>query len=236
MLCKECNKKSVCKHYDYLLKAIELDVNVNKCEHYSTNLSSYSELTEKIVGVNTELERAVIGKGRINMSDIVALGGGEIKPHPDSMIDPTKGDRGLLDGQNMARSIFRKDLKELSNELDPVNIDKPGDFKVTAIPTELAKCDNPACGAETYIEDKDKCSKCGKDVCPVCSIANMDKQMSISESSEDKTLNINTICEDCWKATLEGPKPKKKRGRPRKEAKSVAKPSKTSDNMFDIEI
>jgi hypothetical protein len=249
MLCKDCTRRIVCKHYDYLLKAIELEIEINKCEHYSPNLSSYSVIGESVTGVVSSKQGEIIGKGRINMSDItgiVKLGGGEIKSHPNSLIDPNKGMNGLLnvdstnsintssDGQNMARSLIKRDLKELSNELDPVNVDKPDDFKVTAMPTELAKCDNPECGADTYIEDKSKCTKCGKDVCPVCSVATMDKQMSVSDSGDDKSLVISTICEECWKATLNGPKPEKpkaKRGRPKK-----VKEEKTPDNIFGIEI
>ena len=214
MICSTCNKKNICKHYDYIINTTDVDITVNSCKYssvYSNGVTS--------IRTNHDYTKT-------------------IKPNPYVNTDPgftllNRSTSGEKPAQYQTNTIlktkdFSMDLRELSNKVNNDRVNES--FKVTSVPTELSKCDNPDCKADVYEEDKTTCSVCGKAVCPVCSYTDMHELNSIGDSI-DSVNTVKVICEDCHNKK-EAPKKTKKKT---KKTAGHKKPIK-SDNPFDIDI
>lgn len=54
MLCKKCNKRKVCKHYEYLRNTIELNITINNCDEYSTSVMELATMTAPLKTFDNE--------------------------------------------------------------------------------------------------------------------------------------------------------------------------------------
>lgn len=201
MICNTCDKKAICKHYDYIVKTTDVNIIVDSCNHKSMSLNG-------LTTAHHDFSKT-------------------IKPNPyvEPEIALLNNKTTSVDKPNViATKPLSRNFRELSNK---VNKDRVSDsFKVTSTPTALVKCDNPECQADTYEEDKTVCSVCGKAVCPVCSYTDIQELNSLTgEDNLETNKTFKTICEECHKASDVVPEPvKKKRGRPKKAQKAPAHP------------
>lgn len=222
MICETCTNKEICKHYDYAIKNTGVSIRIDDCVHMKLSTKGLTTAHYDFSVFDHDYKKTLTPNSYPSVDQGVAF----LNRHTSAQ-NPMKYNTRVTNA--VKAKDFSRDLRELSNQVNNDRVNES--FKVTSVPTELAKCDNPDCEADVYEEDKTNCSVCGKSVCPVCSYTDMHELNSIGDSI-DSTNTIKTICEDCQKKKEDIPKPKK----PKRKKTSNQDKDKKEDKPFGIDI